>query len=216
MITIIDSGIANIGSVVAAYRRLGVATTTTTHPKTVATAKALILPGVGAFADGMESLRQKDLVQPILDAAAAGVPILGICLGMQLLAEVSEEFGEHQGLGLIPGCVIPLQPTQVNERVPNIGWCDVSLNPQSPLFHGMNTPQIFYFVHSYYLNCSDPLHAIATTPFGNAKVTAAVAHRNIFGVQFHPEKSQDTGLQLLNNFARNIAPLAGVPDITVV
>ncbi|WP_008313731.1 imidazole glycerol phosphate synthase subunit HisH [Leptolyngbya sp. PCC 6406] len=216
MITIIDSGIANIGSVVAAYRRLGVATTTTTQPKTVATAKALILPGVGAFADGMESLRQKDLVQPILDAAAAGVPILGICLGMQLLAEVSEEFGEHQGLGLIPGRVIPLQPAQVNEQVPNIGWCDVSLNPQSSLFQGMNTPQTFYFVHSYYLNCSDPRHAVATIPFGNVNVTAAVAHRNIFGVQFHPEKSQDTGLQLLNHFARNIAPPAGVPDTAVV
>jgi len=216
MIAIIDSGIANIGSLVAAYRRLGVATTTTTDPKIVATAAALVLPGVGAFADGMESLRRKDLVQPILDAAAAGVPILGICLGMQLLAEFSEEFGEHQGLGLIPGRVIPLQPAQADERVPNIGWCDVSINSQSPLFQGMDTSQTFYFIHTYYLNCSDPHHVVATIPFGNAKVTAAVAHRNIFGVQFHPEKSQDTGLQLLNHFARNIVPPAGFPDTAVV
>lgn len=215
MITIIDSGIANIGSVVAAYRRLGVATTTTTEPKTVATASALVLPGVGAFANGMESLRQKDLVQPILDAAAAGVPILGICLGMQLLAEVSEEFGEHQGLGLIPGRVIPLQAAQANERVPNIGWCDVTLNLQAPLFQGMGTSQTFYFVHSYYLNCSDSRHVVATIPFGEAMVTVAVAHRNIFGVQFHPEKSQDAGLQLLNQFAHTIAPPLGVPDTAV-
>ena len=215
MITIIDSGIANIGSVVAAYRRLGVATTTTTDPKIVAAASALVLPGVGAFADGMESLRQKDLVQPILDAAAAGVPILGICLGMQLLAEVSEEFGEHQGLGLIPGRVIPLRPAQANERVPNIGWCDVTLNPQSSLFQNMGTSQTFYFVHSYYLNCSDSSHAVATIPFGGALVTVAVANRNIFGVQFHPEKSQDAGLQLLNQFARTIAPPLGVADTAV-
>jgi glutamine amidotransferase len=215
MITIIDSGIANIGSVVAAYRRLGIATTTTTDPKTVATASALVLPGVGAFADGMDNLRQKDLVQPILDAAAAGVPILGICLGMQLLAEVSEEFGEHEGLGLILGRVIPLQPAQANERVPNIGWCDVTLNPQLSLFQGMGTSQTFYFVHSYYLNCSDSRHVVATIPFGEAMVTVAVAHRNIFGVQFHPEKSQDAGLQLLNQFARTIAPPLGVADTAV-
>jgi glutamine amidotransferase len=204
MITIIDSGIANIGSVVAAYRRLGIATTITTDPKTVATATALVLPGVGAFADGMESLRQKDLVQPILDAAAAGVPILGICLGMQLLAEVSEEFGEHPGLGLIPGRVVPLQPAQVDERVPNIGWCDVTLKPASPLFAGMGSVETFYFVHSYYLNCTYSHHSIGTLPFGAIPVTVAVAHKNVFGVQFHPEKSQDTGLKLLYNFSLRI------------
>ncbi|MGD1906287.1 MAG: imidazole glycerol phosphate synthase subunit HisH [Leptolyngbyaceae cyanobacterium] len=204
MITIIDSDIANIGSVIAAYRRLGIATTTTTDPKTVATATALVLPGVGAFADGMESLRHKDLVQPILDAAAAGVPILGICLGMQLLAEVSEEFGEHPGLGLIPGRVMPLQPVQANERVPNIGWCDVTLKPESPLFASMGSVETFYFVHSYSLNCTNSQHAIGTMPFGATPVTVAVAHKNVFGVQFHPEKSQDAGLKLLYSFSLRI------------
>jgi len=200
MITIIDSGISNIGSVISAFRHLGIDTIATADPKIVANAKALVLPGVGAFADGMESLRRRDLVRPILDATEAGVPILGICLGMQLLAEFSEEFGEHQGLGIISGGVMPLRPAKDGERVPNIGWCDVNLNSQSPLFKGMNSSEIFYFAHSYYLNCSDPCHVIATIPFGNHRVTAAVAHRNIFGVQFHPEKSQDAGLQLLDNF----------------
>jgi glutamine amidotransferase len=201
MITIIDSGVANIGSVMAACHRIGVPAQVTNDPAVVRSAGALILPGVGAFADGMASLRKHRLEQPIREAAAAGVPILGICLGMQLLAEISEEFGEHGGLGLISGRVMRLQPAD-SERVPNIGWWDISIAKNARLFAGIEDGSAFYFVHSYYLSCTDTQDSVASIAFGSGAVTIAIERGNIFGVQFHPEKSQDLGLQLLDNFAR--------------
>lgn len=209
MITVIDSGIANIGSVVAAFRRIGVAVTVTTNPELVASARSLVLPGVGAFADGMESLRQKGLIDPIRDAVTSGVPILGICLGMQLLSDVSEEFGKHQGLGLIPGRVVRLAPSSPQERVPNIGWCDASICRDLRLFAGMQDFETFYFVHSYHLQCADPRHSAATIAFGQGAVTVAVEHANIFGVQFHPEKSQDAGLRVLSNYTAQAVGISG-------
>jgi glutamine amidotransferase len=202
MISIIDSGIANIASVLNACRRLGVTAAVADAPAALFSSTALILPGVGAFADGMDSLRRRGLIEPIRASAAAGVPILGICLGMQLLAETSEEFGRHEGLGLIPGRVVRLEPAHAGERVPNIGWCDVTMSPSSRLFAGLPGGGAFYFMHSYRLQCEDEQDAAGTIAFGPSAVCAAVERGNVFGVQFHPEKSQDLGLRCLNNFMR--------------
>jgi glutamine amidotransferase len=201
MITVIDSGIANIASVVAALRRVGTAVTVTTDPDVVRNAAALILPGVGAFGDGMASLHRYLLVEPIREAARAQTPVLGICLGMQLLADLSEEFGEHEGLGLVPGRVTRLQPASVEERVPNIGWCDLYQVRPTRLYEGIPSPESFYFVHSYALSCADAGDVAGIIHFGGSPMTVAVQRGRIFGVQFHPEKSQDSGLGVLSNFA---------------
>jgi glutamine amidotransferase len=198
MITIIDSGIANMGSVLAAMRRIGAPVEVTAEPEVVRRAGALVLPGVGAFADGMESLRRHDLIEPVRAAADAGKPILGICLGMQLLGEASEEFGDHQGLGVLPGRIKRLPAG--HGRVPNIGWCDLAARPGARLFHGIEDRSSFYFVHSYHMSCAMPSDVSGTIGFGDAQITVAVERGNIFGVQFHPEKSQDVGLAVLANF----------------
>jgi glutamine amidotransferase len=130
----------------------------------------------------------------------AGVPILGICLGMQQLAESSEEFGRHEGLGLIRGEVVRLQPSQPGERVPNIGWCDVATSAGSRLFGRISSGGAFYFMHSYRLACTEARDVAGTIVFGGTPACAAVERGNIFGVQFHPEKSQDLGLHCLYNF----------------
>lgn len=203
MIAIIDSGIANIASVLGACQRVGAEAEVTSDPRQVARARALILPGVGAFADGMESLSRRGLIQPILAAAAAGTPILGICLGMQLLADASEEFGTHPGLGLVPGRVCLLRPALRVERVPNIGWCDVLPGAQSHLFAGVARGTPFYFVHSYHFVCAEAADCAGTIRFGGGAVCAAVERGNVWGAQFHPEKSQDAGLEVLGNFMRH-------------
>lgn len=200
MITIIDSGIANIASVTSAFCRLGAEARVTRDPAAVAEAQAIVLPGVGAFADGIESLKSCGLVEPIRSAAACGTPILGICLGMQLLADSSEEFGEHAGLGLVPGHVVQLRPGETGDRVPNIGWCDVQPRAGSRLFQGTAAGTAFYFVHSFHMQCARPEDASASIVFGGAPVTAAVEKGRVFGVQFHPEKSQDAGLGVLEQF----------------
>ena len=202
MITVIDSGIANVGSVVSACDRIGVPRRVTTDPASVASASALILPGVGAFSDGMDSLRRHGLVEPICEAAAAGIPILGICLGMQLLTEASEEYGDHEGLGLIAGRVTMLQSPNPRELVPNIGWCDVTMRENSRLSAGIEGGSAFYFAHSYQVICANPEDSVGSITFGTGVVSVAVEYGNIFGVQFHPERSQDVGLMLLDNFAQ--------------
>lgn len=204
MITIVDSGISNLGSVLAAIRRISAPAEVTTDPDVVRKARAILLPGVGAFADGMAALRKHGLVEPIVEAVATGKPILGICLGMQLLAEASDEFGDHRGLGLIPGRVKKL-PTVPGLRIPNIGWCDMDIRRGSTLFAGIGNGAPFYFVHSFHLVCAQPAHAAGSIAFGPSPVTVAVEHRNIFGAQFHPEKSQDAGLAFLANFAAHLA-----------
>lgn len=205
MLTIIDSGIANLGSVLAALHRIGAQAHVSVDPRDVSDATAIVLPGVGAFGDGMASLQRHGLVDPIRAAAAKGIPLLGICLGMQLLASASEEHGEHCGLGLIRGRVRKL-PSSIGARVPNIGWYDVAARSSARLFEGIGKrSSSFYFVHSYYLNCDEESDTAATIEFGGRSVTVAVENKNIFGVQFHPEKSQDAGLAVLANFARRIA-----------
>lgn len=199
MITIIDSGIANIGSVLSAMKCIAAPAEVTTEAEVVRKSRALVLPGVGAFADGMDSLRRCGLVEPIREAAAAGKPILGICVGMQLMADVGEEFGQHAGLGLIPGRVKKL-PSGPDLRVPNIGWCDVTLRSPARLFREIADQSSFYFVHSYHLACAKPSSSVGTIAFGDMPITVAVEQGNIFGAQFHPEKSQDVGLTFLANF----------------
>jgi len=167
---------------------------------------AVLLPGVGAFANAMAQLDSRDLAGPIRAAAADGVPVLGICLGMQLLAEESEEFGRHEGLGLIPGSVVRLSPRLAGERVPNIGWCDVTPALDAALYREVVPGTSFYFVHSFVLDCREASDVAATIRFGDGPVTVAVQRGNIHGAQFHPEKSQDAGLSVLAAFcalARN-------------
>jgi glutamine amidotransferase len=199
MIGIIDLGISNIGSVLRAFQRLGSSPALLEDASAVSTATAIVLPGVGAFGDGMAALRSRGLEAPLQEAARLGKPILGFCLGMQLLADSSEEYGQHRGLGLIPGRVLRLVPG-AGERVPNIGWCDVTTRPGSRLFRNTPDKTPFYFVHSYHMLCSDPADAAATIAFGDTRVTVAVEHGNIFGLQCHPEKSQDAGLGVLDAF----------------
>ena len=199
MIGVIDLGISNIGSVMRAFQRLGSLPALLRDPQAVARAHAIVLPGVGAFGDGMATLHAQGMVEPLREAARAGSPILGFCLGMQLLADGSEEYGDHEGLGLIPGRVVRLKPAP-GERVPNIGWCDVVPREGAPLFRNVGEGTPFYFVHSYHLHCADPGQVSATIAFGSGSVTVAVEHGNIFGLQFHPEKSQDAGLAVLDAF----------------
>ena len=166
---------------------------------TLINAKAIILPGVGAFADGMKSLEKKDLVQPLIEKVGNGIPILGICLGMQLLADSSEEFGINKGLGLIEGNVVKL-PKVDNLPLPNMGWCDLFNNKNSKITNKIYDGDSFYFVHSYHLICAHSSTQTSFINYGTHKVTAIVENKNIFGAQFHPEKSHDKGLNLLSNF----------------
>jgi imidazole glycerol-phosphate synthase subunit HisH len=174
----------------------------TEKPDDVSKALGVVLPGVGAFANVMKSLRQRGLDRAVTEAASKNIPILGICLGMQLLVESSEEYGNHAGLGLIPGRAIRLHPNLDEERVPNIGWRDV--NPKKPtvLFPKQIEPHSFYFAHSYYLDLQLEYIA-ASINFGGSEVPVALEKDNIWGVQFHPEKSQDAGLDLLDRWTAN-------------
>src|ERR1044071_7636455 len=169
---LVDMQISNLGSVRQALSRIGVPELPRATRDNVAAAGAVLLPGVGAFGDGMASLREQGLVDPIRRAAQAGVPGFGICLGMQLLADESEEFGKHEGLGLVPGRVRKLPAGVAGFRVPNIGWCDVTAKPGSRLFpSGSGT---CYHVHSFHLEPKDPSVVAATIDFGGKKVAVAI------------------------------------------
>lgn len=200
MITIVDCGISNVGSVLSALRRVDVQARVTTEAALVSSADCLLLPGVGAFGDGMAALHRFGLADPIRAFAASGRPLLGICLGMQLLAEGSDEFGTHAGLGIIPGRARRL-PSGPGHRVPNMGWCDLKVRPGASLFHAVAQDAAAYFVHSYALDGVPEADIAATIRFGNRDVVVAFERGNVFGAQFHPEKSQDTGLAILAAFA---------------
>lgn len=199
MIALVDLEISNLGSVLEALRHVGAPQTHRATAGNVCDAAAVLLPGVGAFGDGMSSLREQELEEPIRDAASRGTPVLGICLGMQLLADTSEEHGAHRGLGLIPGHVVRLEPTQSGFRVPNIGWCDVKPTRDGILFEA-NAAGCYYHVHSFHLKTEDPRDVAASMEYSGQFVTSAVERGNVMGVQFHPEKSQDDGLRLLDRF----------------
>lgn len=198
-VVIVDLQISNIASVLQALAQIGAPRYEFATPDNIASAAAVILPGVGAFGDGMASLREKALVEPIRRTATTGTPVFGICLGMQLLADRSEEFGSHAGLGLLKGEVKRLLPKHPGFRVPNIGWCDIQATRPSALFPS-DRGRCCYHVHSYHFVPVDRSVIAATTDFAAEPIVVAVESGNLYGVQFHPEKSQDDGLEVLSNF----------------
>lgn len=203
MLAVIDYGAGNLRSVMHALKHLGVENVCLVHnPSDLVGAEKIILPGVGAFGAGMQKLREQGLVNPIKDAIAAGIPYLGICLGMQFLFEYSDEMGDHEGLGVLPGRVTRF-PADMNLKVPHMGWNQLQIRRESPLLKGLVSDGYAYFVHSYYCAPANLNDVLATVDYG-IPFTAVVQRDNIYGVQFHPEKSQRTGLQILTNFLEGL------------
>ena len=202
MITIVDYGVGNLRSVQKALERVGATAVVTSDPAALDAAQGVVLPGVGAFGDGMDHLRARRLVEPVLRQVEDGKPLLGICLGMQLLFEESEEMGLHQGLRLLPGRVVRFPESEL--KVPHIGWNQLrrmGSGPEMALLQDIPDGAYAYFVHSYYAAPAEPGDLLATTEYG-LEFASVVGRGQIYGAQFHPEKSQDVGLQLLRNFAR--------------
>ncbi len=197
-VLIIDYGVGNHLSVLNALDFLGYRYAVSNRREDIEEAQGFILPGVGAFGEAMQNLNRLDIVAVLKEQVAAKrKPLLGICLGMQLLAEDSEEKGTHKGLGLIKGHVVELKPAQ-KLRVPHVGWNSLKIRNKAPLFERTGTEPHFYFDHSYHFKC-DPSCVSATCAYGE-EITAAVQKDNIFGVQFHPEKGQSNGLKLFRGF----------------
>ncbi|WP_347353746.1 imidazole glycerol phosphate synthase subunit HisH [Acetoanaerobium noterae] len=204
MLTIIDADIGNLGSVAQAFQRVGIEATPSASPADLERSTGIVLPGVGAFGEAMTNLKARGFELPLLHAVKdRHIPLIGICLGMQLLAKEGHEFGTFAGLGLLDAHVEALPPVP-GETIPNMGWCEVI--PAGPdALPGVPNPTAFYFAHSYHMRCACTADIAATTPWGENQVVAAVRRGNIMGVQFHPEKSQDAGLSLLHAFAESIA-----------
>ncbi|HTX52033.1 MAG TPA: imidazole glycerol phosphate synthase subunit HisH [Candidatus Baltobacteraceae bacterium] len=204
MIAIIDSGIANLRSVEKALVRLGVRAAVIESPDRLRDASGIILPGVGAFADGIAKLRSQGFVEPLRRAIERGTPLLGICLGLHFLFSESEEFGHHKGMDLIPGRVVRFgemhDAAGARLKVPHMGWNTVRIERRAPIFRGLADEPSFYFVHSYYVQPADETVTAGTTEYG-VRFASAIWRDNVFATQFHPEKSQAVGLQLLGNFA---------------
>jgi len=201
-VAIVDYGVGNLASVAAAVEKVGFNAVVTDDADTIKTADKLILPGVGAFGDGMKLLRERGLVDPLNTAVLTlKTPILGICLGFQLIANKSEEFGEHQGLGWVDADVVRLTPDDPSLRVPHVGWNELYQTKPSPLFEDIEDGTLFYYVHSYQLHPTSDAVVIGECDYGG-RFVAAVQQDNIFAVQFHPEKSQLGGLALLKNFLK--------------
>lgn len=204
MLAIIDAEIGNLGSVTQAFQRVGVEATPTASPADLERSIGIVLPGVGAFGEAITNLKARGFEHPLLHAVKdRNIPLIGICLGMQLLAKEGHEFGTFAGLGLIDARVEALPPVP-GETIPNMGWCDVVPTGSNAL-PGVPAPTTFYFAHSYHMRCENNEDVAAVTPWGEHQVVAAVRRGNIMGVQFHPEKSQDAGLSLLHAFAETIA-----------
>jgi len=202
MIAIVDYNMGNLASVQNAFAKLGKDTVVESNPDKFKEYDKLILPGVGAFGDAMEHLRERGMVESIQEFAASKKPIFGICLGMQLLFESSEEFGNHKGLGLIKGHVTAFDTTVFNEplKVPHMGW-NRMFTTEHPLFEGLDENHYLYFVHTFHVTCDNRNDIIGETEYGY-KFTSAVAHNNIMGIQPHPEKSHENGLKILENFIK--------------
>ena len=199
MIAIIDYGVGNLFSLQSSFRKIGADILVTSDPEKLRKADKLILPGVGAFADAARKLRESGLDQVLLQQAKAGKPIMGICLGMQLLFEKSYEYGEHAGLGLLKGKVVPMAGVIPQKlKIPHIGWNALHFQKESRLLRFVKENDCVYFVHSYYAADCDG-SVIATAEYG-AELTAAVEQGNVCGCQFHPEKSGPVGLAILRGF----------------
>ena len=201
MIAIVDYGVGNLFSLRSSFAAIGADVTVTDRPSVLESADKIILPGVGAFADAAEKLRVSGLGECLVSLARDGKELMGICLGMQLLFEKSYEYGEHNGLGLIPGSVRPISDViPAGLKIPHIGWNALKITRQSPIFSKINDGDHVYFVHSYYAAECDSA-VIATAEYG-ASLTAAVQSGNVLGCQFHPEKSGEVGLNILRAFAK--------------
>ena len=196
MIAIIDYGVGNLRSVEKAFAATGCDAIVSGDAEVLSRAERLVLPGVGAFASCMRALRERGFDSLVRERAAAGTPLLGICVGMQMLFEVSDEFGTTEGLGLLPGRVRRFETELV---VPQVGWNRIHQRRAHPLFAGVPNGSFCYFVHSFYCVPAEDV-SIGETEYG-INYASVVAQRNVCGVQFHPEKSQDVGLRMLKNFA---------------
>lgn len=199
MITIVDYGMGNLRSVQKAFEKLGAEARVGTTPADIAAADKIVLPGVGAFRDAIRELRRQGLVAPILEHVRADKPFLGVCLGLQLLFDVSYEDGQWEGLGVIPGKVVRFE-NQPGLKIPHMGWNTLEFARAHPLLDGIPRDASFYFVHSYYVVPAEESVVVARTEHGT-RFVSIVSRGNLFATQFHPEKSQRVGLKLLGNFA---------------
>ena len=200
MIAIVDYGVGNLFSLACSFQAVGAEVVLTSDASVIEKADKIVLPGVGAFGDAAKKLFDSGLAEVVIQQAKSGKPVLGICLGMQLLFERSYEYGQHQGLGLIKGEIRPISDViPKGYKIPHIGWNALSFPKENELFKYLVPGNYVYFVHSYYgANCEDSV--IDTTEYG-APLTAAVANGNVYGCQFHPEKSGEIGLKILKAFA---------------
>jgi glutamine amidotransferase len=201
LIAIIDYGMGNLRSVQKAFEKVGYRAEVVQEPGRVGQARGIVLPGVGAFRDAMENLKAAGLDQAVKEAVAAGKPFLGICLGLQLLFEISEEFGSTPGLGIFPGWVRRLR---WGVKIPHMGWNSVYFQKETPLTRGISDGAQFYFVHSYYVDPGEQDLVAGVTTYGQP-FTSMVNRGNVFGIQFHPEKSSTLGLKILQNFGELVA-----------
>ena len=200
MVAIVDYGVGNLFSLKSSFAAIGEDAVVTGDAGVLAAADKILLPGVGAFGDAADKLRETGLDRAVIEQANSGKPLLGVCLGMQLLFDVGYEYGEHRGLGLIPGAVRPIaEVIPAGLKIPHIGWNALDFTRESPLFSRIKDGDFVYFVHSFdAADCEDAV--IATAEYG-APLTAAVEKDNVFGCQFHPEKSGEVGLNILRAFA---------------
>ena len=199
MIIVVDYGMGNLRSVQKAFEKIGTNAVISRDPDTIRKADGLVLPGVGAFPECMKNLTRLNLVDPILEFISSGRPFLGICLGLQLLFDESEEFGVHPGLKVIPGTVKGFD-RNMGLKIPHMGWNQVYFRNDGSIFRGIPDGSYFYFVHSYYVAPENDSDIAGETEYG-IRFTCAVARENIIALQFHPEKSQENGLKILSNFA---------------
>ena len=204
MVSIIDYGVGNLFSLRSSFAAIGAEAVVTSDPETIRRADRVILPGVGAFGDAADKLRETGLDKVVQEEAARGKPLMGICLGMQLLFERSVEYGEHKGLGLLKGEIRPIaERIPADLKIPQMGWNALKIVRESPLFKYTKDGEYVYFVHSFSaVDCEDSL--LASTEYG-ADLTACVGKGNVFGCQFHPEKSGETGLRMLKAFCETEA-----------
>lgn len=207
MVAVIDYGMGNLRSVQKALEVVGARAVVTHDPEAILKADSVILPGVGAFKDCMANLKQLKLVDPICQFIESGKPFLGICLGLQVLFDESEEYGPVTGLGILPGKVVRFPDGSSDSengtpiKIPHMGWNQVKVKKKNPLFETMDTEPYFYFVHSYYVVPEDP-DVIATVTHYGLEFVSGVQYKNIYAFQFHPEKSQALGLSILERFSR--------------
>jgi len=197
-VVLIDAGAGNLRSVQKALESIGASVLRTDDPKDVLTGKKVVLPGVGAFGDYMAGLRARGLEEPINEIVQHGIPLLGICVGMQAFFDVGKEMGEHKGLGLLRGDVVRFAES-LSVKVPHTGWNQLQVKNEASLFGQVDDGAYVYFNHSYYCQAAEASDVIAEVEYG-IRYACAVRRKNVFGVQFHPEKSQQVGLQILKNF----------------